>query len=469
MDASVISQVRHLYEVERLSQRQVAKTMGISRKRVSKIIRVERIVKPPQESIMKPYMRLVDEWYKEYPFLKATQVYGRLKSYGFKGSYPTVSIYTQRYRRKKVRAYHELEFLPGEEAQIDWMQWKIPEAIVYGFVFVLAYSRYLFVRFYPRCSLEFFLDGHIEAYKEIKGVAHRNRYDNLRSVVIKRRPDLKFNPQFLDFACHYGFSIHACNPQRANEKGRVERVIRDIKDFLRVNTFIDLSDLNNKTTIWRSERNRRIHRGTGKRPFEALLEEKLNPLPQIQYKPYRVVTAQISTTGFVEFDTNRYSAPTQYSGMSCEILSYPENIEIVVKGRKVAIHRRTFERKKKIENPSHREGLLNVTPNFKYQRIYQLMKGMDRQINHFLLSVEDEGGDPVEVAYELFKLLKNASKEMLISAIREANSIKAHRIKYIKSLLQPFEQKDRPVHPQDRRILEIIYEGRDLREYDELI
>jgi hypothetical protein len=78
--------------------------------------------------------------------------------------------------------------------------------------------------------MEFFLEGHMEAFGEIGGIPHRGRYDNLKSVVIRRRPETIYNSQFLDFARHYGFSIYLCTPGRANEKGRVERVIRDMED-----------------------------------------------------------------------------------------------------------------------------------------------------------------------------------------------------------------------------------------------
>lgn len=470
MDTTLNSQVRHLYEVERLTMRQIARELGISRKRVSRIIKNEKMQRVSSDPILKPYERLIAEWYREHPSLRATQVYERLKTYGFIGSYPTVSIYTQRYRQKGSKSYHELEFLPGEESQIDWMEWKLPSGMVYGFVFILAYSRYLYVKFYPRHSLEFFLDGHIEAYKEINGVAHRNRYDNLRSVVISRRPELKFNAQFLDFARHYGFSIHLCNPGKGNEKGRVERVIRDIKDFLRVNTFSDLKCLNRKVNLWQIERNKRICRTTGKAPIEALKEERLRNLPQIQYRAYRIVGAIVSKTGFVEFETNRYSVPSRYSNTSCEILAYPEHIEIEAKGRKIALHRRSFERKQKIETPGHREKLLNTTPNFKYQRIYQLMKGLDSSVEYFLRFAEDEGEDTLSVSYELFKLLKGISKETFLSAIREANNLGIYRVRYIQSLLQPSGyRKDNPVCPQDTKLLDIRYECRELKDYDGLI
>ena len=159
MDPMVWSQVRHLYEVERLSIRQIAKKLGIARKSVSKVIRNERVLRSYPDSILRPYERLIDQWYQEYPFLKASQVYERLKSYEFQGSYGTVSLYTQKYRQRRRQAYYELTFLPGEEAQVDWMEERLPWGVAYGFVMILAYSRYLYVRFYPRQNLEFFSGG----------------------------------------------------------------------------------------------------------------------------------------------------------------------------------------------------------------------------------------------------------------------------------------------------------------------
>lgn len=470
MDEILYSQVRHLHEVEGLSRRQIGEKLGICRNRVSRIILGEHMVGPPVITLMTQYERIIHEWYKEYPFLKAAQVYEKLREHGYEGSYMTVSLYTQKYRQKKRKAYHELEFLPGEEAQVDWMEERASFGIAYGFVFILAYSRYLYVKFYPRHTMEFFLDGHIGTFRELGGLARTNRYDNLKSVVISRKPELRLNAQFMDFARHYGFSIHPCNPYRANEKGRVERVIRDIRDFLRINTFTNLGDLNRKINNWRIERNNRVHRITGKPPSEALKEERLKALPAIPFQPYRAITATISTTGFAEFDTNRYSVASSYSGMACTIYAYPEHLEIMVNGKKVVVHTRSFLKKQKIEHPSHREKLLHMTPQFKQKRIYQLMKNMDQDMGKFIDTAEAEGQDSLAVAYELFCILRNVSKEMLLSAIRQANELRISKVKYIKSILQlPSAKEDNPVYPQDMKLLEITYEGRQLRYYDELI
>jgi transposase len=470
MESTVSHQIRQMYEVEQLSLRQIAEKLQVSRKIVSRIIRGQSLKKPPRQILCQPFDRLIREWYQQYPFLKATQVYERLRTYGFAGCYGTVKRFTRPLRQQKPQGFHELEFLPGEEAQIDWMEWRVPSGILYGFVYLLAYSRYLFFHFYPRHSLEFFLDGHLRAFQEIGGVPHRHRYDNLKSVVLKRSPEITFNPQFLDFARHYGFALHACTPGRANEKGRVERVIRDIKDFLKITPCQDLYEANRKTYFWRQERNQRIHRSTDRPPADLLREEKLKALPQIPYRPHRILLAQISKTSFVELDTNRYSVPSNYATTTAEILAYADHLEIVVRGKHIAHHPRSFDRKQKIENPQHRPSLLNRTPQFKMQRIYQLLTAMHPQVSHFLKQAEAEGQDPYQTGYELFKILLTTSKTTFLAAVQEANQMKIHKTRYVQSLLgSDASRPPHPVHPQNPTLLTLTYERRSLKDYDDLV
>jgi hypothetical protein len=287
--------------------------------------------------------------------------------------------------------------------------------------------------------------------------------------VIKRRPEIIFNSQFLDFARHYGFSLHACTPGRANEKGRVERVIRDIGSFLSGNTFTDMDDLNRKVALWRQERNRTVHRTTGKAPLDLLPEEKLKTLPQIPYRAYRLKTATVTPTGFVHFETNRYSLPSEYSHQPCSLTVYPRHLEIVIGSRTVAAHQRSFLKNQTIEHPMHREKLIAITPHFKDQRILQLMTHMDEAVALFLRRAEAQGSDPIKDAYILFKLLKIVSKGALLSAIRQANALGTFQVTYLQNLLKPQEVKPQPVYPQNIQLLQIDYERRELALYDDLI
>ena len=192
-----------------------------------------------------------------------------------------------------------------------------------------------------------------------------------------------------------------------------------------------------------------------------------SPLPALPYKPYRLVSASVSATAFVSFETNRYSVPNDYASSQATILAYPEHLEVLVNDRKVAHHPRSFARNQKIEHPSHRETLLSRTPNGKYERILKLMSGMAKEMALFLIRAEGEGEDPYAVAYGLFKLLKGCSKEMLLSAVREANSLGSYRLRSIERLLAPRGREDAGVYPQNASLLDIAYQRRELSDYDD--
>ena len=251
-DEALIQRVHHLRQVEKLSLRQIAGALEIDRKKVRRILKGTELARPaPKPGVLDPFMSLIAQWYKDYPRLMALQVYERLKDYGYDGSYRTVVRWSREYRQIKPAVYHPLTFLPGEEAQVDWFFFN-DERIgpVAGFVYILSWSRYAWGIFYPRSSFEFFLAGHVECFKHLGGVAHRHRYDNLKSVVIRRSPSIQYNPQFLDFARFFRFSLFACNPNSGHEKGRVERLVRDARAALYGKTFKDLADLNAQFHGW---------------------------------------------------------------------------------------------------------------------------------------------------------------------------------------------------------------------------
>jgi len=467
-EESLVQRVLHLRQVEGLSQRQIAETIGIGRKRIRRILRGSNEASAiPKKSILDEYNNLIAHWYKQYPRLRATQVYERLKEYGYKGGYASVARRTREERTSKNNAYYPLTFLPGEEAQVDWFFFNHERlGEVAGFLYVLAYSRYAWGIFYPKTSFEFFLAGHMECFKRIGGLAHRHRYDNLKSVVLKRYPEIEYNPQFLDFARFYGFSIHVCNPYSGNEKGRVERLIRDIRAFLYTETFVDLGDLNQKFHTWLEKRNTIIHRSTKRAPRDLLGEERLIHLPEKPYLPGRVIQAVTSKTALIEFETNKYSVPSTCAGKAVEIVAYPDRIEICLSGKIVANHARSFGKAGMFQNALHAEALLNNTPQFKMRRILQAMTGMDPAFGYFF-DHQDNEDERMSAAYQLFILLKTHSRGILVSAVRELNALSCFKIKALMSLLNlPEPQEPNALWPKDGRLLNLTYEERRLDDYD---
>jgi transposase len=467
-DESLRQRVLHLRQVEKLSQRQISDLLVISRKRVGQILKGQGLaILIPKTSILDEYRHLIAHWYKQYPRLQSTQVYDRLKTYGYKGSYISVARVTRKYRTAKPEVYHPLTFLPGEEAQVDWFFFNHERlGQVAGFVYLLSYSRYAWGVFYQKTSFEFFIAGHLECFKHLNGLARCHRYDNLKSVVIRRSPETEYNPQFLDFARFYGFSIHACNPYSGNEKGRVERLIRDIRGFLYGETFVDLRDLNDKFHIWLGKRNTTVHRVTDKTPKELLAREHIMPLPEHSYPASRIITASVSKTAQVEFETNRYSVPSSCAGKTVTVAAYTGHIEIYMSEQKVATHGRCFGRKQTIQNPLHAEKLLNTTPQFKSKRILQLITQMEPVFQGFIENQENDTAR-MDTAYLLFSLLRTHSRGMITSAVRELIGLACFKAKALKSLLNlPEPQEPQPLWPQDKNLLNLNYKERSLNDYD---
>lgn len=118
MEETVRQTILYLRDVLGLSFYQIQDRTGMSRKRASRIYRGSCPDKREKKDfILDEYRPLIAEWFKEHPTLKAQQVHGWLRTRGVKISYPAVVKYTREFRKKVLRAYHHLTFLPGEEAQ----------------------------------------------------------------------------------------------------------------------------------------------------------------------------------------------------------------------------------------------------------------------------------------------------------------------------------------------------------------
>jgi hypothetical protein len=99
---------RHLYEVEGLSIRRIASTLGLSRKKLYRVINNEAIPKARHPSILQPYERLIEVWYKTYPSLEATQVCsgmcGRIRpEYAFKTISPEKNVNSSHHFSRECR------------------------------------------------------------------------------------------------------------------------------------------------------------------------------------------------------------------------------------------------------------------------------------------------------------------------------------------------------------------------------
>ena len=471
MEETIRQTILYLRDVLKLSFYQIQDRTGISRKRASRIYRGScQGKKGKRDFILDPYRSLIAEWFKEHPTLKAQQVHGWLKTRGVKVSYPAVVKYTRRFRKKLPKVYHQLTFLSGEEAQVDWCFIRHPQlGRLYGFVYILSYSRYLFAHVFPRSSFEFFIEGHLMAFSASRGIPYGIRYDNLATVVVKRRPEVEYNPRFLEFSRHYNIEIRLCNPGAGNEKGRVERAIRTLREtfFNTLETYSSLKALNHALHEWVDNRNQTVHRATERKPAELLQEEKLRPLPEKPWTNVLIHTPDKTTkTAMMIFDTNSYSVPDYLVGKSLSIHATPDTVMIYDGANRVASHPRSFDRGRPFINPLHRSyGKLSLKA--KMQRIHEVIKNLHPAMSDFLVKNQAYGEDPQKTAYEIFRLMKSHSRAMLLSVASECLQKKSPRLRTFLSYLHREFTDAETVQPQKGELLNISYQPRGLEEYDE--
>jgi transposase len=180
------------------------------------------------------------------------------------------------------------ETAPGEQMQVDWVEFRKGSDPLYAFCATLGYSRASYVEFVTDMKVGTLIDCHQRAFIALGGVPKRILYDNMKTVVIERDVDgpgeHRYHAGFLDYTKHCGFIIKLCRPYRARTKGKVER----FNGYLRRSFYVplvaklkqaglqlDAVTANAEVRHWLKEvANERIHGTTQVQPSQRLLEEQ---------------------------------------------------------------------------------------------------------------------------------------------------------------------------------------------------
>jgi transposase len=224
-------------------------------------------------------------------------------------------------RCAQAQATVRFETLPGQQAQFDWAVYTLQFASlltqVYVHSLILGYSRYQF--FYPSldCTQVSILGALEEGFRFFDGVPRELLVDNPKALVIRPRPQLRFNRTFLEFAGHYGIQPIACWPARPQTKGKVERPFQLLEEyFIKGNTFVSFSDFVAQLLRFAAESvNGRRHGTTGERPLDRFARERpaLLPLPERRFIGTGQLWRKVSGDCLVLYNSNRYSVPHEYA------------------------------------------------------------------------------------------------------------------------------------------------------------
>jgi transposase len=429
------AEVLRLFYAERWLVGTIATQLGIHHTTVQRVLNqagVEPRVIAPRPSIADPYLSFIVEQLEKFPRLCSSRLYAMVKDRGYPGGPDHFRRIVGRHRpRKPAEAYQRLKTLPGEQAQVDWAHFGRVEIgratrVLWAFVMVLSWSRQVFLRFFLGSSMPFFIRGHVDAFGAFQGVPRVLLYDNLKSAVLERRGDaVRFNPRLLELAAHYHFEPRPVAVARGNEKGRVERVIRYVRDgFFAARKWRDVDDLNRQADEWCHglAAERRWAEDHDRTVAEVFAEEKgkMLSLPQDPFPSEEVVEVAVGKTPYVRFDLNDYSVPHERVRTTLVVRASLDQLRILDGNDVVATHARSWDRGQQIEDAEHLRGLAQ------HKRQARQHRGLDRlakaapSTESFMTRIAERGGNIGSTTARLLDLLDRSSAVDLEAALVEA-------------------------------------------------
>ena len=201
-----------------LSDRQIARKLGINRRTVRKHLDHPEVINAPRKtapsvSVVDEYRDRIAAYLEEDLDYRATWIYDRLTRGGYSGSYELVKRVVRTLKHEKSRkAYVRFETEPALQAQVDFGEFSVdqPDGTVrkyYLFSLILGYSRMLYSELLDRCDLVSFLDAHQRAFVALEGTPLELLYDRMRNVFLRKCDGkTEFTQSLVGLATHYGFT-----------------------------------------------------------------------------------------------------------------------------------------------------------------------------------------------------------------------------------------------------------------------
>jgi transposase len=356
-----------------LSVSEIARLSGHDRKTVRRVIGTPLLATPAvrrrKPRKLDPYVPYLERRMAEGVF-NVPKLLREIRNQGYTGGTTQLRLFVQPHRPARASgATLRFETEPGEQAQVDWAHFGFLEhegrrCRLYAFVMTLGWSRTLYLEFTTSTAETWFLRGHLHAFHYFGGVPREVLHDNLKTAVLERQPggDIRWQPRYLDFAHYYGFTPRACQPYRAQTKGKVESGIRYVRSsFWPGLHFSDLADLNRQALAWLDTiANQRQHGTTGEVPFVRLPLEQLPPILGLpDYDTSWLTTRKSSRDCLLSYGGNYYSVPATQANQVLLVreLESGELVICAADGTEVARHALVNGSGQRTIIPAHYESL----------------------------------------------------------------------------------------------------------------
>jgi transposase len=433
--------IRQLYVVEGFSQREIARTLGVSRNTVKRYCLGENVPwerKTPVNAanpVITPEViafvqQCLDEDHAAKVFKQkhsAKRIYDRLKAEAnFKGGESTIRHLVSEMKAIPYQVYVPLSFAPGEAAQVDWGTAKVimqgKKIDVNLFCMRLCFSCAPFVMAYPSQREEVFLEGHEQAFNFIGGVNRTLIYDNLKTAVKEGWGKLaREQDKFKAFRAHYTYQTSFCNPGEGHEKGLVENLVGYIRRNVlvplpRVESYEELNQLLQKRCI--EYINNHQIRGKDLSVKESFEMERraLIPLPLRPYETAKTSEVKVDYYATIVLDSNHYSVPVQYAGYTVTIKASAFKVKVYWRGNEIAIHSRVYQKHRTIYQLEHYIPLLERRP----RSVFHARPVKQANLPQLFFDYAARLKDPEKGMVRLLRMLIDYGSERVHLAVRKA-------------------------------------------------
>ena len=335
------------FSLEKINLAELERRTGISRAKLRRLKENGFVFKPhalegrkAPQTILTGYTAILDDLLRK-GITNSSVCLERLQSVGFPGGLTTVKDYIASHKHL-IPAKRQLvapqgsrgrRFTtePGEAYQMDWGFTKVldydgTEYTAACFAMVCHHCGQRYVEFFPNAKQENLFIGMIHAFGYM-GIPKYILTDNMKSVVLHR--DFEGHPvwqkDYEAFMKTVGFQTRLCKPRHPFTKGKVERLVRFVKEnFLVGRVFWNITDLNRAALDWCNRQNSTYHNATAGVPQEMhyrLCAVQVRPLemePALLF--YLCPERKISFDGFVNYEGRRFGVPFSYRGSTARIM-----------------------------------------------------------------------------------------------------------------------------------------------------
>lgn len=349
-----------------------------------------------------------------------------------------------------------------------------------AFVMVLSYSRHLFLRFYFGASMSYFVRAHVDAFTYFDALPRVLLYDNLKSAVLERSGDaIHFHPRLLELAAHYRFQPRPVALARGNEKGRVERAIRFVREaFFAARSFRDLDDLNAQARAWCegacADRPCPEDRARSVRSVFAEDKAHLLALPENPFPAEERLEVKVRKTPYARFDWNDYSIPHTHVQRTLSVLATLDTVRIFDGLELLATHPRSFDRGAQIEQPAHVQVLVAHKRAARAQRAQDRLHHAAPTAKALFLRAAQRGAHLGVLTRGLLALLDSHGASALEAAIAAALTEDAAHLGAVRHFIDSHAHaRGQPppiavVLPKDPRLSGLSVPAQALRDYEQL-